>query len=144
MLTLIARTSNYELPAYTLRQLRTKRNVNVKRHHKLVVHRHRSVRSSIASALGQLGERSVAHDLVPLLSNEQIDGYVRSRIASALGMLTDDEMIVRSLAELISTSDIADDIHRALWSMSRQAGVSIYVSNGPKRKQVEIVKWSSA
>jgi NACHT domain len=104
----------------------------------------RDVRSSIASALGQLGERSVAHDLVPLLSNKQIDTSVRTRITVALGMLINDEMIVHSLAELISKSDIADDIHRVLWSMSRQAGVRIYLSDGPKGKHLEIVKWSSA
>ena len=102
-----------------------------------------SVRQSIAEALGRLGERSVAHELVPLLSNEQVDASVRQSIAEALELLVNDEMTIRSLVELLATSDVADDIQRALWSASRRVGIRISMTHGQEREHLEIGKWSS-
>ena len=46
-------------------------------------------------------------------------------------LVVEDEPTVRTLAELLQTSDIQDDIHRALWKVSRQANVSVFMTNGP-------------
>jgi hypothetical protein len=99
-----------------------------------------SVSVDIATALGTLGDRSVVPDLLRLLS-EQLDSSIRGSIARSLAKLVIDEESVRVMATLIVTSNIADDIHRALWTASHRAGVRIYIIEGVHgKKQVEIVK----
>ncbi len=102
-----------------------------------------SVRYYIAGALGQLGERSIAPQLVHLLANEQLDSLVRYSIAGALETLGADEETVQALASLLFTSDMADTIHRTLWTLSRQLGLRICVIDGPQGKRVEVVKFPS-
>ena len=77
---------------------------------------------SIAEALGALGERSVAPQLLGLLANEQVDGSVRGSIVDALAILIDNEKDVQYLATLLPGShpDITDNIYRALWTASRR------------------------
>jgi hypothetical protein len=100
-----------------------------------------SLRGSIAFALCKLGDRSVVPELRRLLSDEQVDTSIRESIAIALGTLGNDEESVRVMATLLLTSDIADTIHRALWTASHQAGVRIFVIEGEDgKKQVEIVQ----
>ncbi len=100
-----------------------------------------SVRGGIAWALGMLGDRSVIPTLLSLLSNEQLASSVRLFIAQALGQVVDDEANIRRLAELMQTSSVADDIHRALWTISRQVGVRIFMVDGPGGGRIEVVRW---
>lgn len=95
------------------------------------------VQEFIASALGSLDETSVVPDLLQLLSNKNISIGIRHNIASAIGKLADDEETVHSLAALIQKSDVADDIHRALWTVSRKARVRVIVVEGV----LEIINW---
>lgn len=44
---------------------------------------------------------------------------------------------------LLLTSDIADTIHRTLWTLSRQLGLRIFVTAGSTGKRVEVVKFPS-
>jgi len=99
------------------------------------------VRRSIAAALGTLGDRSVAPDLLRLLSNQQLDPNVRTSIAQSLGILANDAESVRVMATVLPTSNIADSIHRALWTTSHRAGVRIFIIEGEHgEEQVEIIK----
>ena len=99
-----------------------------------------SVRESIAEALGTLGDRSVIPQLLGVLSNEQVDSSVRASIAWALGTLGENEEEIRNLAVLGLTSDIADSIHRTLWTMSRRLGFRVYVSDDPEAREVRVIK----
>ena len=95
------------------------------------------VRQSIANTLGALGERSVVPEMCSLLANEHIDYSVRQSTVYALEQLATDELSVNTLANLLLKSDIADDIHRVLWTVSRRAGVRICIMN----TRVEVIKW---
>jgi HEAT repeat protein/energy-coupling factor transporter ATP-binding protein EcfA2 len=98
------------------------------------------VRQSIASALGTLGDGSVIPDLLQMLPEKLIDLEVRRSIAGAIGTLADDESTAHSLAERLQTSDIANDIHQALWKVSRRAGVRVFITDEPLSKKVEVIK----
>ena len=63
------------------------------------------VRLSIVSALGRLGDRSIAPKLLDLLSNEQLDERVRSSITWALGRLGD-RSIAPKLLDLLSVEQL--------------------------------------
>ena len=78
-----------------------------------------------------------------LLSNSQFETDLLRDIANTIGKLAEDESITHALAELLQTSDVADDIHQALWSVSRRAGVRVCIADSPAGKQIEIVKWGS-
>jgi hypothetical protein len=98
------------------------------------------VRGCIADALGKLGEKTIAPELVQMLPNEQIGSDVRGRVAHTLISLLDDERSVNDLAAILLRSDIADSIHRLLWTVSRRIGVRILMSDGPGGKQLEVAK----
>jgi hypothetical protein len=98
------------------------------------------VRRSIATAVGKLGEKGVVPQLMQMLPNEQIDSFVRRPIANALTSLLDDEKSVSVLAAMLPQSDIADPIHHLLWTVSRQIGVRIFISDGPEGKRIDVVK----
>lgn len=55
---------------------------------------------------------------------------------------SESEDLVRVLAALLPISDIANSIHGVLWTLSRQLGLRIFVSDGSEGKQVEVVKMS--
>ncbi len=93
-----------------------------------------------ALALGNMGEKTVIPELLQMLQNEQIDFYVHSAIDNTLESLLDDEKSVSDLAAILLQSDIADAIHRLLWTVSRRIGVRIFVSDGLGGKRVEVVK----
>src|SRR5437867_1035395 len=78
---------------------------------------HSSVRVDIATALGNLAERSVAPDLVRLLADEKLHSSVGVDIARALGNLAERSVapdLVRLLADEKLGSYVGGDIARAL------------------------------
>jgi HEAT repeat protein len=95
----------------------------------------------IADNLGVFGERSQIPDMLQLVSDQNVDMNVRKHVADALSQIANDESTVRTLIELLQTSDIQDDIHRALWNVSRQARVSVVMTYEPSGKQLGIRKW---
>ncbi len=100
-----------------------------------------SVRWRIANALGKLGEKSIIGELMWLLTNKQIRESVRKDIAKTIETLACDETVVQSLAELLSSSDIAEAIHRTLWTLSRRFGVRIFMVDGADGKRIKVAKW---
>ncbi len=102
------------------------------------------VGQTIAYALDELGERSVVPQLVKLLEGTQLDLFISKRIADALTQLVNDEETVHTLAAILLTSNIADSIHRMLWTLCHKVGVRIFVTDGPAGKQLEVVKQPSA
>jgi len=99
------------------------------------------VRERIASVLGQLGEKSVVAELIQMLANEQISENLGENIAKTIETLAYDESIVRSLAELLPNSDIAETIHSVLWTLSRRFGVRIFMVDGADGKRIKVAKW---
>jgi hypothetical protein len=102
-----------------------------------------SVRMNIASALGTLGDRSITSDLLSLLANEHLASDVCWSIADTIGQLADDEATTRGLAELLRQSDIADNIYRALWTVSRRARVRVFMADYTVGSEIQIVKWEN-
>jgi len=100
-------------------------------------------RWKIPIALGELGERTVIPELLRLLADEQVDQGVRSNIAEAIAKLADSEQDARTLATLLPTSDVAESIYRALWTVSRRAGVRVFKGDGSEGKRLEVVTWLS-
>ena len=66
---------------------------------------------------------------------------MRHAIVVSIGQLANDEPTACALADLLQTSDIADVIHRALWTVSRQAGVRIIPIEELPSPKLKIVKW---
>ena len=95
----------------------------------------------IIDKLGENGEHPQIPELLPLLSNQKINQNVRRSVVNAIGKFASDESTTHALAELLYTSDIKDDIHRALWKVSNQARVKISMIDGPSGKVPNIYKW---
>src|SRR5579859_2078254 len=74
---------------------------------------------NIAWLLCALGEHTIVPSLLILLTNQDIDRDIRQSIADALAQLAYDEQSVQVLTSLLGTSDIVDDVFRALWAVSR-------------------------
>ncbi len=95
----------------------------------------------IVTALGLLGETSVVPALLSLLSGQQ-GPNVRKCIAEALEQLASDEKTVLKLAELLQRTDaIADSIYQTLWSVSRRAGVTVFMEGKMAYNNVKIMRW---
>jgi HEAT repeat protein len=99
------------------------------------------VRSQIVQVLGILGEPAVVPGLLSLLAQQhQKDKLVRSSAALVLRhftkSITPDEII--QLTQLLDSSDVASDIHRTLWIISRQRRIRIYWMNEQSQKDVHI------
>jgi len=81
-------------------------------------------RLTILDALAALQNNSVVPDLLELLKNSQVPKEVRQSITSVLILLANEPAVIenvrRRLEDLLPTSDIADDIHQALWIVSRR------------------------
>jgi len=82
--------------------------------------------------------------LLHLLADEQVDQGVRGKIAEAIAKLADSEQDARTLATLLPTSDVAGSIYRALWTVSRRAGVRVFKADGSEGNQLEVVRWLSS
>ncbi|HET9999958.1 MAG TPA: HEAT repeat domain-containing protein, partial [Ktedonobacteraceae bacterium] len=78
------------------------------------------LRQQIADNLSIFGQHVQVEDLLQRLANRHIDKSVRRHIASTLGQLAGDESSVSALEKLLQTSDIKDDIHRALWEVKNR------------------------
>lgn len=99
------------------------------------------VRRHIARAVGQLGERSAVPQLLQLLANERVNLDVRRSITITLGELANDEITMHALAALLQTPDMANHVHRAMWAVSRRAGVSVLVSDRTNGQKLELARW---
>jgi HEAT repeat protein len=100
------------------------------------------VRENIAHALGMLGERSVIPDLMRLLADEQVGQFVRKSIVFSIERFANDETTAHSLATLLlQGTNVADAVYEALWAVSRRAGVRVFIKDGAKGKEIEIVHW---
>ncbi len=97
------------------------------------------IRWLIADSLGALGEYVQPSILIQLLSKTEIDKDVRRRLANVLAPLVSDQDSVRELAELLQTSDIADDVYRTVWVASRKIGVRVTIS--AQDKHIEVARW---
>ena len=114
------------------------------------------VRAKMADLLASLGDSTVAGELLSFLWNEQAEPSIRARAADALsalnlsGLVTDiralvaDERVsplirgraarclaqdkngVAWLVELLDRKDIEEEVYRALYRASRQAGVRVF------------------
>lgn len=96
-----------------------------------------------ATTLVEIGGTIVLSQLVSLLSKKHVSSSVRTRIASILPALIENKEQVWTLVALLPASDIANDIHRTLWSISCQLGLRIVISDGPEGRQVEVVRLPS-
>jgi HEAT repeat protein len=105
----------------------------------------RSVGCSIAVALWRLGtgKQLAIPALVAALKDIQINDWLRSQIASALGNLAQDRQTMEICVLLLSHTrdDVADAIYSALWDMSRRAEVTIVVSDDEGGETVKFVPW---
>ncbi|EFH88864.1 NACHT domain-containing protein [Ktedonobacter racemifer] len=84
-------------------------------------------------------EKTVILPLLELLHRRVIIREVRAVIADVIGMLADDEATVHQLVDLLPGSDIANQIHQALWSVCRRAGVTV-IASGPGNTQLRVEK----
>jgi HEAT repeat protein len=111
---------------------------------------HAVIRQSIADALGRLGEPGVTGRLVHLLADERLDADLRRSIADALAAYADDIATVEGMIKSLQDETISNSVYRALWIISRRAGVWIFPvdqttlnsRNGEQpQAQHEIVRW---
>jgi HEAT repeat protein len=111
-----------------------------------------SVNERIADTLGTLdvGDESIAYGLLRLLSDSgaSMKGEVREHIVMTLGELARnqstaqifDEAYIDALVKLL-TSEYANSVHSALWTMCEQAGVRVYMRDGSSGHEFMLVKW---
>ena len=97
----------------------------------------------IAETLGNLGERTVASELVRLLSDASLSESLQGRIAEALKKLATDPIGIHQLARLLTHPRLANIAYDILWTVSRQAGVSVFPLHEPSDEVVEIVLWEN-
>ncbi|GHO47643.1 NACHT domain-containing protein [Ktedonospora formicarum] len=129
------------------------------------------VRRQVARALGDLGDRSVVSDLQKLLKDPQEETIVRKLVLwtlcklgekpfvsdlisptpASLGSneiailenITQTERDIYLCACLITKRKFADEIHRALWTISRREKYSIYLLRWNRLKFVRVRHWST-
>lgn len=81
-------------------------------------------RLNMLEAFSMLSSPSLATDLINLLANRSIDRDIRRGIVGVVVPLLDDASALGlaedRLRELLPGSDIADDIHQALWALKRR------------------------
>lgn len=77
----------------------------------------------ILDNLGEFKKQLPIGDLLELLSQQQIHENVRKQLANTIGQVAADESTVKTLADLLATSDIKDEIHYALWRVSHRARI---------------------
>ncbi|MDQ2716725.1 MAG: hypothetical protein M3Z08_17605, partial [Chloroflexota bacterium] len=104
-------------------------------------------RTRLAEALGNTDKIALVPDLLAILRARVIIEMVRVAIADAVGMLGETPETARELLDLLRASEIADRLHqtavpdaiyRALWSVSRRAGVMV-VETRPGSKIYRVV-----
>lgn len=92
----------------------------------------------IVDTFNQMGEPSIILYLLGLISNQQIPRITRLKFINTIGQLANDSSTIHELVLELNTSDLADAIHQALWSISRRMGVVI-----PSGEIVSIAKTPS-
>jgi GTPase SAR1 family protein len=99
------------------------------------------VRFHIARALIVLDERSIVPDLLRLIPNKDLIYHNRQEIVEIISDLSKDVANVRKLAVLLRKSDIADEIHSSLWTISLRMRVRIFLRDWMLIKLIKVVKW---
>lgn len=95
-------------------------------------------RQQLARQLADTGDTSIVPALLDIVSNPIIVQEVRANVTYAIGQLAEDEQTVQRLVDLLPTSDIPEEISRALWSICRRAGVTA-VKAGMLGSQLKVV-----
>jgi hypothetical protein len=88
-------------------------------------------------------KKEAVRELLTLLSNQQLDPYVREHIAIVLEQLADDEESIDALINLFGRSDIDDRIHHTLWTVCRRAGITVIRDVYSPRRDLKIFRWSN-
>jgi HEAT repeat protein len=74
----------------------------------------------IVRLLSALEEPAIVPDLITLLAQSAIDRDIRQSIADALAQLAYDKQSLTELTVLLQTTDLPDDVFRAIWTVSRR------------------------
>jgi HEAT repeat protein len=85
------------------------------------------VRARAADTLSALDLNGLVANVRALVTDERVDSLVRGRAANCL---TQDKNGVAWLIELLDRDDIGEDVYSALYNASRQAGVSVFRTEG--------------
>jgi len=101
----------------------------------------KELRGDIAKALGMLGDRTVVPDLLRLLADGKLDRSIRWSVIQTIGDLANDEATVSALATYLNMTESANDVYRALWTLSRRAGIRLFGGDGPGGEQIEVTRW---
>jgi len=87
-------------------------------------------RRMMEETLDSLNDRSRMPQLLALLKDERIDPSVSERIIEALGSLGDNRATVEGLAALLDREDIGSRVYKALFHVSRRAGMRVFARKG--------------
>lgn len=87
-----------------------------------------------------LGDQSTISSLIQIISKKEKWDPACNPIFNILEQVTVDETNIYELATLLQGSNLADSIHRILWSVSRRENVNVFLVDGPLSKQIEVVK----
>jgi HEAT repeat protein len=83
---------------------------------------------NIVRILCALGEHRIVPNLLTLLEQGVIERDTRQSIADAIAQLAREDDDLRRLRALLNTTDIVDDVYRALWAVSRRVRRTTLVS----------------
>ncbi|GHO49216.1 HEAT repeat domain-containing protein [Ktedonospora formicarum] len=99
------------------------------------------VREDVAEMLGKIGDKTVVPQLLQILSSQQLDNGINRKIAGVIEQLADDVQTITILGELLYDSNVAEAIYRAMWFISRRAGVRLIHNGYTSMDAFDIVKW---
>jgi HEAT repeat protein len=118
------------------------------------------IRSKMADLLANIGDSTIANELLEFLHDEQVKSHIRARAADALSALELDGLLpeiramvvnenidamvrgraahcliqadngVTWLTELLQREDIREEVYLALYSAARQSGIRIFGGTG--------------
>jgi HEAT repeat protein len=80
--------------------------------------------------LGALDDRSRVSQLLALLRDKKLDSSASGRIIEALGSLGEGRATVEGLAGLLDREDIGSRVYKALFHVSRRAGMRVFARKG--------------
>lgn len=90
--------------------------------------------------LATMQQKTLVHILIDIISNRTIIESVRHAAVWALGQIGNTQEVVERLIACVPGSSSTDEIYRALWRVSRRAGVRV-VPYGPGGMQLRVWNW---